>query len=371
MLMISSTTPQIPALTTFLDGYRALPWKRGAGEIPRVKVAVIDNGVIALDVVHSGVLDLKSTLNASHTHLIDNHEIGLSRRLKRGNHISFVHGHGSESPWWHAEDPHGTQMANLIAAIDPQCDLYIARVCTGKIDDIRIQQVVKVCLRNSSSFLTRPENSLLVQAIKWATEQKVDIISMSFALYEVPDQHTNMDELMNEFRKAVTDANTENILMICSTADDGKNQDVAYPAHFKGLTMGIAGCNTFGSLLKNATSTDAEFLVPGRNVHAGVVPFLTGEPRISGSSVATAIAAGLASLTLSCHLYAGTADFNMLEWKKAAVRSRFNQMTPKNTDDDSKYIRLSRFCGDESMESDRFDVKAAITRSFTRVQVRS
>ena len=97
--------------------------------------------------------------------------------------------------------------------------------------------------------------------------------------------------------------------MICSTAGEGKNELVAYPASFK-ATIGIAACNAFGTLLKNATENDAEFFVLGSNINAGVVPFLTEEPRISGSSVATAIAAGLASLTMSCHLYAGTADFN-------------------------------------------------------------
>jgi hypothetical protein len=100
-------------------------------------------------VPRNGILDLA---NGPHTHVVGNPMIGLSKRLKNGNHISFVHGPEGESPWWHAEDPHGTQMANLIAAIDPRCDLYIARVCTGKIDDIRIQQVVKVDHRTCPAF---------------------------------------------------------------------------------------------------------------------------------------------------------------------------------------------------------------------------
>jgi hypothetical protein len=148
---------------------------------------------------------------------------------------------------------------------------------------------------------------------------------MSFALYEVHDQLTDMEALMQEFRKAAAEASNQDILMICSTADDGENKDVAYPAYFKDLTTGIAGCNAFGSLLKNATSTDAEWYLPGSNVNAGVVPFLTGEPRVSGSSVATAIAAGLASLTLSCHVFTNTADFGINGWRKAAMRSRFQK----------------------------------------------
>jgi hypothetical protein len=41
---------------------------------------------------------------------------------------SFVYDGSYESPWWHASIPHGTQMASLICAIDPCCELYIAKV---------------------------------------------------------------------------------------------------------------------------------------------------------------------------------------------------------------------------------------------------
>jgi hypothetical protein len=33
-----------------------------------------------------------------------------------------------ESPWWLASDHHGTQMASVIRAIDPNCKLFIAKV---------------------------------------------------------------------------------------------------------------------------------------------------------------------------------------------------------------------------------------------------
>lgn len=133
-------TPQIPALAHFLRGYKALNWTDNNGEaLHSIKVAVIDNGVIALNSMSGNEpIDLPSAPNASPS-------IKLLKHLKKGTHTSFFHPDGSESPWWHADDPHGTQMANLIAAIDPRCALYIARVCSHvEANDIRIEQVIKV-----------------------------------------------------------------------------------------------------------------------------------------------------------------------------------------------------------------------------------
>jgi hypothetical protein len=139
-LTINSTTPQIPALSHFLEGYMGLNWTDKNGEALRsIKVAVIDNGVIALNSIpQNGHIDLTLTPNTSPS-------LKLLKHLKKGRHTSFFHPDGSESPWWHADDPHGTQMANLIAAIDPRCALYIARVCSHvEANDIRIEQVIKV-----------------------------------------------------------------------------------------------------------------------------------------------------------------------------------------------------------------------------------
>ena len=107
-----------------------LNWTDRNGEALRsIKVAIIDNGVIALN----------STPQSTSP------SFKLLKHLKKGRHTSFFHPDDSESPWWHADDPHGTQMANLIAAIDPRCALYIARVCSRvEANDIRIEQVIKV-----------------------------------------------------------------------------------------------------------------------------------------------------------------------------------------------------------------------------------
>lgn len=54
----------------------------------------------------------------------------LWSQIKEGR--SFVDDAFQVSPWLFASDPHGTQLANLICAIDPLCELYVAKVADGK-----------------------------------------------------------------------------------------------------------------------------------------------------------------------------------------------------------------------------------------------
>ena len=64
----------------------------------------------------------------------------LWSRIKLGR--SFVDDDFQLSPWLFASDPHGTQMANLICAIDPACELYVAKVTDGR-DGITPQRVAR------------------------------------------------------------------------------------------------------------------------------------------------------------------------------------------------------------------------------------
>jgi hypothetical protein len=49
-----------------------------------------------------------------------------------------------ESSWWLASDPHGTQMASIILDIDPRCQLYIAKVGTGRENQVNRDYVYDV-----------------------------------------------------------------------------------------------------------------------------------------------------------------------------------------------------------------------------------
>jgi len=54
----------------------------------------------------------------------------VSSRIREG--CSFVDDYFKISLWVFASNPHGTQMANLICAIDPLCELYVAKVADGR-----------------------------------------------------------------------------------------------------------------------------------------------------------------------------------------------------------------------------------------------
>lgn len=66
----------------------------------------------------------------------------LWSRIKDGQ--SFVDDEHRVSPWMFASDPHGTQMANLICALDPACELYVAKATDGNKYGTSSERVVRV-----------------------------------------------------------------------------------------------------------------------------------------------------------------------------------------------------------------------------------
>ena len=120
----------------------------------------------------------------------------------------------------------------------------------------------------------------------------VDIISMSFT----------MSESRPELKKVIQRAENAGIVMMCSNHDEGANLKASYPAQYKPSTWVVTACDEYGFTPRERKLPTGEgyYMLQGLNVAAGVVPFLESNDRISGSSVATAIASGLSSLILSC-----------------------------------------------------------------------
>jgi hypothetical protein len=77
----------------------------------RSKVCLVDSGVI--------VVENNAPENGQR-------KLHIGRQIVDGQ--SFVYDGFSESPWWYASVPHGTQMASLLCSIDPCCELYVAKV---------------------------------------------------------------------------------------------------------------------------------------------------------------------------------------------------------------------------------------------------
>lgn len=124
-------------------------------------------------------------------------------------------------PWWIVSDPHGMQMASLVSAANPWCGLYIARVGEGRRDIF-------------------PEDA--VQAVKWAMEQKVDIVSISWVT----------KSMVHDLQKVTEDAASKDILVFCSTTDKGTGPDPTYSADYKG-TLRISATDRYGNLRPDPT----------------------------------------------------------------------------------------------------------------------
>lgn len=118
----------------------------------------------------------------------------------------------------------------------------------------------------------------------------MDIISISWV---VTKDHPALKEVIQE---AVYN---HNILVYCSTADVGsQSHGEFYPANYEGLVTAVSASNQFG-WARVESCHDVHVMLGGEKITAQGPQYMQQpNSRISGSSVATALAAGLASLCL-------------------------------------------------------------------------
>jgi hypothetical protein len=179
---------------------------------------------------------------------------------------------------------------------------------------------------------------------------------MSLALAE--------DRLDDTLQAAITRARNEDIVMFAATPDKGLNEmksalSVVRERISSDTPRIITACDIYGNLLKTSPRSHFDYMICGEDVDAGRIQFSDAESMIGGSSVSTAIATGIASLTLSCSLYAQNPriyrmdtegrEQRSLNWRNYLVKQRFDRMvtgdmhaTPSN--DEKKYVRLNQFC---------------------------
>lgn len=130
------------------------------------------------------------------------------------------------------------------------------------------------------------------------------------------------NEDMELLKKAVQEAAAKEILMFCSTSDQGNStKDTCYPGDFEGCIK-IGGATETGEALSWVNADKVEFLLPGKDL-----PFPNNEGKIisheSGSSVATAAASGLAGLLIFC---GRLVDENRSFQDKMNMREAFRQL---------------------------------------------
>ncbi|KAM0344164.1 hypothetical protein ACHAPU_007886 [Fusarium lateritium] len=301
-----TTAAEVTQLGSFIKSYRVLQKEVedeeyleeiGAKlrETPCIRVAVVDTGV-------------------------DPDSI----ECKQISGASFVPSDSGESPWWFSYHPHGTQMARLISDLDPHCKILVAKVGDAQMD-MTVER--------------------LIQALKWAVDSKADIISLSAAFFK--DNAT----LRLEIQRAIK----AGVVIIASTAGEGYLQEEAYPAKYDGVIK-IAATDLRGKETPESLAELADYMFPGDGILAETTFLGMSNPsnKISGTSVATAIASGVASLVLACHRLAlSTQELeepwtNHRELKRDIVRRVFDSMVENK---EAKFVKPWLFFNEADQEN--------------------
>lgn len=175
--------------------------------------------------------------------------------------------------------------------------------------------------------------SISIQAIKWVIGKEVDVISMSFALLQ------ELDPLSIQ----VTAATNAGIVMVCSHHDERPKVEKSWPASYgSNSAMVISARDEYGRMLRDGGTPVCNDTLQGQKVWAGDIPFLDSRESPTGSSVSTAIAAGLLSLILTCDRMANRRVLTSLK-RFSMVEQFLKQM--KSDTENSNFVVLEKFGG--------------------------
>ncbi|UKZ61193.1 uncharacterized protein TrAtP1_002463 [Trichoderma atroviride] len=183
---------------------------------------------------------------------------------------------------WDARPPvHGTQMAICIQKVCPMARLYVARMDDSDTQEFTLESAIK--------------------AINWAKEMGVDIISMSWS-FKAKGGDCSTEEIAT-FKETISKAKAHGILLFASLNDEeGVNIDDYYPCGLSDVFK-IGSATKWGDKAQHSR-TGSNFILPGKDISLPDVDNRIKD--VSGSSIATAFAAGLAGLVLfalSAHMH--------------------------------------------------------------------
>ncbi|KAI0468787.1 hypothetical protein F4859DRAFT_523984 [Xylaria cf. heliscus] len=209
---------------------------------------------------------------------------------------------------------HGTTMANMVIRVCPRAKIYVVKMNT-----------------NLKDGKIHVDSSTVAQAIQAAVDHDVDIISMSWQIKK-PDENQERKDIDDALRSAIS----RGILMFCSSGDQGYLEEgSSYPSSYeKDMILRIGAATTYGKG-RESTPEHPHYLLPGHEVVERKPKGLKGEA-FTGSSVATALAAGLAALVFQCiklgAIYTLTADAKDLAEHKINIRdTEFKATGSKST----------------------------------------
>lgn len=284
----------------WLQEYRNRTGKLFARGIPdgtqRVKIAVLDTGI---DSTHPSIKETwrRCSLRKDGSPLLDRGYVDFHFDSRDEMVPEDTHGHG-------------THVAGIILDLAPDAELHVARVFRsdtigGENDRGVFNRIAKVrgfC--DQHPLAVRQKRLIMRQAIRYATDEwDVDIISMSFGFEK---KHPKIYE-------AIKYAFNKDVVMLAAASNDGKNPvlPIAYPARQLGMVICINSADASGNKSRYNPPAEAScdnFSILGENVSStwpsgsSQYPNTQGDggnrKRLSGTSVATPIAASVAILIM-------------------------------------------------------------------------
>ncbi|KAK6541370.1 hypothetical protein TWF694_007183 [Orbilia ellipsospora] len=242
----------------------------------RVRVAIIDSGVIPEHPHSYAVKDYQDFVDDDHDTRKDNTQ-------------------------------HGSTGLHLVATIAPEVDVYIARV-----------------FRSEAADSTTPE--AITKAIKHAMDVwRVDVITLACGFEE---NHENMQQVIQR-------ASDSGILIFAAASNEGNRRGIMFPARLQGRVMCMFACDGNSKISTvdfnpSPSRYQRNFAFPGKDVQA-----MLGAARVHGTSIATfigaAVAAEIIDFSRQDGIEDGIGDLELLRTVSGMSRV-FEQMSVEDSD---------------------------------------
>ncbi|KAK4449812.1 peptidase S8/S53 domain-containing protein, partial [Podospora aff. communis PSN243] len=241
----------------------------------RVRVAVLDTGVDMRNAVFS--------------------DREVRRRIKARVDFLDPEGFGLDTCG------HGTHCVSLVNRVAPAADIYVGRVACDFDSGVDEEVVAKASPHSDPSPLLLTSACLMHQAIRKALGPKdvdgnwdVDVLSLSFGF----------PRLSEAIKAALDETHRPDKLILAAASNHGTRRGVAYPASRTGIiTIHAADADGRPCNFNPSADPGNSLSILGKNVEAAWT--CHGDPtnpasvrRMTGTSVATPIAAGVVSLLL-------------------------------------------------------------------------
>ncbi|KAF9772114.1 hypothetical protein IL306_010198 [Fusarium sp. DS 682] len=229
---------------------------------------------------------------------VDSCDPAFKQRVIEG--VTFDYHDNSVGQYYISGRGHGTEMARMICKVCPMACIYSIRLKTHTSPEkghSTIDPASAALVSLLPCSLLCPIN--LSQAIEAALERNATIISMSWTIPKPKEGSTERKLLDDVLERACK----PKVLMFCSSSDQIDHTD-HYPSAFKPhCFFRIGAAHDDGSAYGHA-GQDNDFIFPGVNVNTSAgrsLPLYLADKTSStkestGSSIATALAAGLAAM---------------------------------------------------------------------------